>query len=271
MRLFRFFKKGSPLKIPLFLIFSLTVFTSFYFFQKTSTPKSDECLFLENIMIRYGGLYVLLGSKPMIDFPIDSGFPETEEECARQYESYVSALKQGNLAAMNYSEYVDDCKNSFHRHHRRLWNAWRTKMSEYLGPCYLFLSESFRGREFGYFINIPSLLLTLKRYYPEFVEANGGPFDSEQMVAQIGNPDSPFWTKLFQSSYHSGLLLGYGKRNAFLFGCEQQGKKFMLPRFSDLEKKLDAHVKKELEVKDLPLPEFCTFSLADEVMEKISK
>jgi hypothetical protein len=225
--------------------------------------KSDELKFLENVMIRSGGLYVLMGSKPMIDFPIDSGFPETEAECTQQYERDLLSFEH----SISYTKYLEACKSCRHLHHRSLWNAWEKQMNNYLGPCYRFVAVNLKGRTTGFFINIPSTLITLKTYYQEFAEVNGGSFSPEQVIDEIGNQDSLFWTKLFQSSYTIGLLLGYGKRNSFLFHCEQNGEKFILPRFVDLERKLAADSKRDVQVEDLPLPEFCTFCLGDEVME----
>lgn len=213
-------------------IFLLLVFGFSNFLIHKLVPKSDECLFLENVMIRYGGLYVLMGSKPLIDFPIDSYFPQS-----------------GNS-----------------RNPTRLWENWERIRKEYVGPYYRFGVVKLDSRRLGFFINIPTTIWTLKAHYQDFMEINGGPFDPERVVEEFGQENSSFWNQVFQSSYGNGLLLGYGTRNAFLFDYKSQ-EKILLPRFADIEGSFEIHTKENIKVSDLPLPGFCVFCLGDEIME----
>src|SRR3972149_6054614 len=60
------------------LICCLLLFSSCQRTIKEPLPERQLCrLFLEHLMIREGGLYTLLGSKPMTEFEINEGFPET--------------------------------------------------------------------------------------------------------------------------------------------------------------------------------------------------
>ena len=199
----------------------------------------------------------------MVDFYIDGGYPETEEEYRKDYAEYLE-----KDPALSYEDYRSRYKTALHNRHQRLWKAWEQRMSQYVGPCYRFIAfHSLLGtRKTGLFVNIPSTLLVLKQHYDEFVRINEGSFDPEEVIREISNEASPFWNRIFRSSYTIGLLLGYGKRNAFIFEWEQKNH-LCLPRYSDLERKLTTFSKKNVTVSDLPLPEFCTFSLGDEKME----
>lgn len=261
-------KKILQVRLFFFLFFVSAFCGVGYYFIPFSSNEED--LFLENAMIRNGGLYVLMGSKPMIDFPIDSGFPETEAESLQSYQTYLSHVRKEKspLRTMSYPEYLRECQKCAHLHHRKLWQCWKAKMDEYLGPNYRFFALERQGRKTGFFMSIPNMLMILKMNQEEFAKVYGEPFDPEQVLEEIEKPHSKFWSTLFQSSYTIGLLLGYGKRNALLFDLEQkEGKKWVLPRFADLKRKLMARSKKKIKVSDLPLPEFCTFCLGDEIME----
>lgn len=249
-----------------------SLFLSLLFHSCTDSKKSEECLFLENIMIRNGGLYVLMGSKPMVDFPIDSGYPETDEKCKEDYLEYLNGLKKENrkCQALDYESYRAMCKQSIYNHHHQLWNSWERAMGQYVGPCFRFVALkhiSAVQNKTGLFINIPNTLLVLEEYYNEFEKVAGGPFDPREVIDEISDENSHFWNKIFHSnSYIIGLLLGYGKRNSFIFAWEQKNN-LLLPRFSDMENKITTQIKRNITVADLALPEFCIFSLGEQVME----
>jgi hypothetical protein len=209
-----------------------------------------------------------MGSKPMIDFYIDSGYPETEEECKLDYTAYLNTLRKEKreVAAMDYEQYSSMCKKANYKHHRKLWDVCEQKLNEYVGPCYRFV----KAEKVGYFINIPITLLTLNEYYNEFSQVNGEAFTPEKVIHELSDQTSPFWNRIFQSSYAVGLLLGYGKKNSFIFSWEQKNN-ISLPRYVDLEHQLTAMNKIDVTVKDLALPSFCTFSLGDQVMENYKR
>jgi hypothetical protein len=215
------------------LILVPLIFSGLAYFLAPPLLKTNDQLFLENVMIRYGGLYVLMGSKPAIDFPIDSFFPETS--------------KQNPL---------------------ELWDNWNTHNHDWISSNYRFVAVKLNNERLGFFINIPSVVWTLKTHYQEFANISQTNFIPEQIIKEFGNEDSLFWSRIFQSSYANGLLLGYGKRNAFLFDYQNPNEKqILLPRFADIEGACIAHSKETVNVSDLPLPSFCTFCLGDEVME----
>lgn len=131
-------------------------------------------------MIRNQGLYVLMGSKPMIDFSLD---PRN-----------ITSLSPLNS-----------------------WDEWEEKMKNIVGPCFRFTSMNLNNHRFGLFINVPNVVCILKMHYQEFATINKGPFDPDAVIDEIGQENSNFWNQVLQSSLGNGLLLGYGKRNALLF------------------------------------------------------
>lgn len=240
----------------------------------SAPEKSEETLFLENVMIRERGLYVLMGSKPMSTFYIDSGFPETAEEVKPYYDQCLRG-ESGKRAdsADEYADFVQDCLSSKHLHHKYLWHAVGEKIQSSVGPCYLFVARKtpFGQRRInGLFINVPNTLYALKRYYHEFAEIYGQPFDPEAVLTEISREDSLFWSRMFASNYAQGLLFGYGGKNSFAF--EWQTKHGVsLERLAVEDQPLEPLTKKDVEVSDLSLPAISTYFLSDDVLEKYRK
>lgn len=231
-------------------------------------------MFLKNVMIREGGLFVLMGSKPMSTFPIDNGYPETEEESKKYYVEYLTLLKKENSSSLlTYEDFSEKCKNNIHLHTRSLWDTWQKRMKNYVGPRYQFVvrkSPFGQGRQGGLFINIPNTLLTLKCYYQEFAEIYGAPFDPEQVLNEIGNENSSFWEHIFQSNYAQGLLLGYGRNNSFAFSWQITNHLSFFP-ITNKEQQVEPLLKSSITLSDLPLPPICVYSVGDRVLANYKK
>jgi len=69
----------------------------------------------------------------------------------------------------------------------------------------------------GFFVNIAETALVLQENYPAFREVAGFDFDPFGQVLDFSNPESLFWKKVLKNKMLLGILLGYGKRNAYLF------------------------------------------------------
>jgi hypothetical protein len=263
---------ASRLKVKkiVYFLWKLKNFSAFLlllFCGCSSSEKSSELLFLENVMIREAGLYVLMGSKPMSTFEIDAGFPETEEEKKRYYRDYLRAQNSASKQSlMSYEQFSKQCDNSLHFHYKHLWETWQAKMLQEVGPCYLFVARKNpygERRKSGLFINVPHTLLTLKKYYQEFVEMNGAPFDPQQVLNEISDENSSFWEKAFHSNYTQGLLLGYGRKNAFAFSWQVENNIMA----SALPLLNEPTFKQDIAISDLQLPSVQVFSLGDEILE----
>lgn len=221
-------------------------------------------------MIREGGLYVLMGSKPMSTFEIDAGYPESEEEKLRSYQEYLGVLNResSRSAPMPYEDFSRQCDSSFHLHYRHLWAEWQARRQDNVGPCYLFVARKNpygEHRESGLFVNIPHTLLTLKKYYQEFAEVNGGLFDPQKVLDEISDERSSFWEKIFHSNYTKGLLLGYGRKNAFAFSW--QAENHITTPAVQAEPVCGELIKQSVTISDLQLPSVQVYSLGDDVLE----
>ncbi len=263
-----FFDKARTKKFSAVLIIFLIIFSGC-----ASYDKSEEVVFLENVMIREDGIYVLMGSKPMSSFPIeDGGFPETEDETKTSYELYLSEIQAGNLkeTPVCYEEFAEGCQSLVHLHHRKLWNLVQDRLKEYVGPRYRFVVRKNPfglRRRAGLFINVPNAILTLKRYYDEFERLYGRPFEPEHIVDEIADEESDFWTKVFSSNYFQGVLFGYGCQNSNEFDWRMKNALYS-PRLEIEGQELEPLIKKEINIRDLRLPNISVYSFADRKLEK---
>lgn len=242
----------------------------------SNSEKSDERLFLENVMIRENGLYVLMGSKPMCNFPINHGYPETEEERKKSYEDALSK-DGGENSYEDYENYSKDCQKLVHLHHRRLWDAWQKKMQDYVALRYKFVSRKIPNGDYedGLFINIASTLYVLKSHYEDFAKIIGMHFDPNIILNEIGDNNSSFWEKAFQSHYLMGLLFGYGKRNAFLYNWGVESgisiPKVKIKDQRDIDQIVEISFKKNVKLSDLRLPLFGVYSVDDSTIARYRK
>lgn len=227
-------------------------------------------------MIREGGAYVLMGSKPICTFPIeDGGFPETPDETQLAYELYLAEIKAGNLKEMptSYDEFAKGCQNSVHLHHKMLWNLVNERLKEYVGPRYRFVVRKNpfgQRRRAGLFINIPNAILILKRYYQDFEKVYGASFDPENILDELGKEESIFWNRVFASNYLQGLILGYGRQNSSEFDWKMRNN-IVTQRLERKGQEIEPLGKANITISDLPLPKFSIYSVDDRKLEKYSR
>lgn len=236
-------------------------------------------------MIRDGGIYTLLGSKPMTEFDITDILDETEEEMARTYEEIKNYLKEhvsSNSSTLpTFEEYVKKC--NLHRDEykfrdsKKLWDAWLKTYGTVSTPSYkLFAWEG--DFTVGLFINVPFLIHTLKKYHREFSQITEIESETDKILSTIEDKNSTFWKKVFTNHYLHGLLLGYGEKNAYLFNWVRTEtlplESISMLRFPELSR-LDQHAKqtfkKKISIEDLPIPYFVSFEINDEEVERYSK
>ena len=255
--------------IYFFSIIGFLGFLSLFFYSHTS-EKSEDLLFLENVMIREGGLYVLMGSKPMVSFDVKSSNPETIEEYQKHLE-YVK-IKYPKNRIETFEEYKISNRLDKHIQYSELWENWRTKMKNYVGPHFQFVTRRYpfgenrseRRNLEGLFINNCSLLYVLTAHYAEFEKVFGMPFDPKKVLDDISNINSTFWERVFRDQYTQGLLFGYGSRNSFNFSWQIENDfPFAIRYFQDIVPLL----KKQVKVSDLRLPPISLYFLGDSVLE----
>ncbi len=257
-----------------FSITGLVGFLSLFFYFNTS-EKSEELVFLENVMIREGGLYVLMGSKPMVSFDVRSGILETAEEYQKHLE--YAKIKYPEDRIETFEEYKISHKLDKHIQYSELWEDWKTKMKNYVGPHFQFITRrapfgenlSERRNLEGLFINNCSLLYVLTVHYSEFEKVFGAPFEPKKVLNEISDPNSIFWERAFRDQYTQGLLFGYGSRNSFIFSWQIENDfPFSIRYFQDISLLIKTKFdKKKVNVSDLLLPPISLYFLGDPVLE----
>jgi hypothetical protein len=217
-------------------------------------------------MIREGGLYVLMGAKPMCIFDVSSALPETEEQYLENYPKYLRYLQESRpeMRPFSYEEYKASYEENEYLHVAKLWQHWKSKMHEVVGPHYSFVVRKIEGEPIGFFINTCSLLYILTYHRAEFEDICGLTFEPEQMLQEIEDQHSEFWQKAFASDYSKGLLFGYGPRNSFTFSWQTINK---LPFPKRIFQDIEPLSKKDISVFDLKLPSICMYSLGDPILE----
>ena len=257
-----------------FSVTGLVGFLSLFFYFNTS-EKSEELVFLENVMIREGGLYVLMGSKPMVSFDVRSGIPETAEEYQKHLE--YAKIKYPEDRIETFEEYKISNRLDKHIQYSELWEDWETKMKNYVGPHFQFVTRRYpfgenlseRRNLEGLFINNCSLLYVLTVHYSEFEKVFGAPFEPKKVLEEISDLNSIFWERAFRNQYTQGLLFGYGSRNSFNFSWQIENNfPFAIRFFQDISLLIKTKFdKKKVNVSDLLLPPISLYFLGDPVLE----
>lgn len=251
-------------------------FLHLFFLIGCSQPKSNkslEQLFLENVMIREKGLYVLMGSKPLSCFEVKDIYSMSTAKFA--YQQYQ---KENPNSQISFEEFQKQRKSSLPQLPLRLcfeklWNHWNEKINSSISPCYQFVSRKspFNPEvNFGLFINVPSTTYVLKKNYDSFSEITGISFDPFTILNEISNNDSLFWERVFHSHYLMGLLFGFGERNAFFFDWGAQHNAFPpdQQRLELSDKRFVDENKTNVSCADLKLPLFGSFTIEDPCLEK---
>jgi hypothetical protein len=182
-------------------------------------------------MIRNYGLFVLMGSKPMVWFGIQ---------------------KEGGCF---WSEEIGD-----------YWETWKKDSTHLLGPCYAFVED--KNGKSAYFMNIPHVFSIVNQFYVQFVQVVGKNFSPVGAARELMRPGrSEFWEKVLDNHYLKGLLLGYGPRNASNFFWAHKND-FILPSNYLFQKDSTSHWRPTISYKDLPLPIMTIYTLSDTVLEQ---
>ena len=258
-------------KIRLSLAFFLILFI--FLFAQCSSPKSNippakytiteaervwiknffRCLLFENM-----GAYVLYGSKPVSISCIEE--PLSEEEKA-EWNAYFDSLSEEEkrkieFVKKKYCDYADDYKKLEEI-------KLKLPINQYLFgrfPC-----KSSDKVDFALFINIEMTLRILLEYYEDFRRVLGYDFDPFQVVFEVENRDSKFWNRIMSNHALVGILLGYGRDNAWFFEWKMKNKKSE-GRLGNFVRSLPSIVYEERDIddptpSDFTLPIFGSYGL----------
>jgi len=257
-------------KVIATMVFLLFIFVSPYLTKK---EKSLETLFLENVMLREWGLYVLMGSKPMSEFRVNKSCPYEEGDIRSRYLRYVETLNGltdfiWDIPTL--SEYRFQCKSAKHQHSDRLWDAWRRQESHRASSKFLFIVRTDKGYTGGFFINVPRTIAVLERHYSSFSEVYGKAFEPDLVMKEIRNSESPFWSAVINDHVTFGLLFGYGERNSRRFSTYVNGEidDFSQEGMPDIDMMIFLQEEKNISLSNLTTPIFRSFLEKDPVHEQ---
>lgn len=241
--------------------------------EQKSHTKDQTTIFLENLMIREGGLYTLLGSKPVTIFNINMSFPEEDHEIIQYYNSIRSESTCEASAIPSIEDFRIECKKlaNSHMNRKKLWILWKERPHKTLSRRFIIDSRTceFGEEAMGLFINVPLLEYTLVDNFELFERETQVIFDPYSVVNEIFDASSPFWNKVFSNHFLLGILLGYGKKNSFIFSCNSKVETEVISSLNEIQK-TNVQLSENVSISDLQPPMFLSFAIYDEEIQKYS-
>lgn len=114
------------------------------------------------------------------------------------------------------------------------------------------------------FVNVKQTVCVLEDYYDAFSSLVGFEFDPLEVVLEM-KQGSRFWDRLKESRNHYlwGLLYGFGEKNAHAFHQKYSGKGDKMVEYCSYQEEVDVP-----SIKELLIPWFVSFSREDPVIQK---
>ena len=234
--------------------------------ELTSEERIWMTKFFTEILLEQHAIYTLWGSKPISLIIIDE---YTNEEVDAYYNS-LSEEEKKNIVTLIDAVY-DFPEN---------WRKWEKISSRFPTKKFLFFKSNLHKdprATFIYFVNILNTAFVIEDHYALFRKTVGFDFNPLEVVLEITNKDSKFWKKAINSALLSGILFGYGKKNALTFHWKHFDHPSNCANFLDSYKHresnpLPSSQRKEFySIQNFPIPSFISFDDNDEVVEKYKK
>ena len=198
-----------------FLMLSQILFLSTLFFSGCTTKKIEvdpddrEKIhsFLNQLLFVNSSVYTLFGEKPISDMVIFIG---AEDEIVKLTDADMIELTEEERKNMHpWDESLIDN-----------WKIWKRYVDKIDSKNFIFnerLSIFSQSHLIYSIFNIKLVKEILCKYRKEFEKQTGGPFDSDKVISEYKDPESPFWEKIYTDHYLSGLLYGFGEENITYF------------------------------------------------------
>ena len=178
------------------------------------TPEEETRLnrFFSSLLFENYGAFVLFGSKPLCEMMlVDSAVLEIQQQ---NYLDKMSQERDGENFGYEFNHNpIED------------YEVWK-KISQKARPTRYLLVANSEGDQSGtyslFLVDIQKTALVLEENYEIFKKVAGQDFHPLSIVFELENPNSQFWSKVFQLENHltKGLLFGFGKKNSILFSWE---------------------------------------------------
>lgn len=208
------------LPISFFLIFTTCSSPTKPSFQsKKFTITKEEKIwlreFFQALLFEDPGVYVLYGTKPMSWAILSKSY--TQEEKAQMMAWYES------LSAEEKAKYIVRAdRPDFHENFQK-WQEIKHRF-----PITQYLFGTFPSRyphvveDSLFFVNIEQMVRTLLKNYSDFRRVLGYDFDPLKVVFEIEDRDSKFWKEVIHNHALLGILLGFGRDNAWFFEWDRK-------------------------------------------------
>lgn len=167
--------------------------------------------FFRDLLFENDGAYTLFGTKPLSMSFIEE--PLSEKEKA-EWDAYYQSLSEEEKSKLMVRKKRHDFSSNYQK-----WQAIKHRF-----PIRQYLFGTFRldeKTEALLFVNVEMTLRSLLENYEDFRRVLGFDFDPFQAVFEVEKSDSPFWRKVATEGHALlGILLGYGRDNAWFFEWE---------------------------------------------------
>ncbi len=219
-----FKKKSNQPRLSLKYFFALFIFI---FLTQCSTQKNEPIPsskysisqeeriwlmeFFRDLLFEHDSAYTLYGTKPVSISFVEE--PPSEEE-RTEWKSYFESLSE--------EEKIKIMTRRARYDYQANYEKWQKIKDRFQINQYLFGSFPLNDRvESILFVNIEMTIRTLLEYYEDFRRVLGFDFDPFQVVFEVEDRSSLFWNKVTNRGHALlGILLGYGRDNAWFFEWE---------------------------------------------------
>jgi hypothetical protein len=176
-------------------------------FVLTEEEKTSLKEFFRDLLFKNPGAFTLFGTKPISTSCLYEPLSEEEKEKQKAFYDSLSEEQKATLHKKRYDFEANYQKWQEIKH--------RFPISQYLFGT--FPSPCEEKTHILLFVNIETTLRTLLKYYEDFRRVLGYDFDPFQIVFEVENVDSKFWNAILHNHALQGILLGFGRDNAWFF------------------------------------------------------
>lgn len=183
--------------LTFFYLFSCSMQESSIYFTNKEKEQFEDLF--KNLMLAETGIYTLFGLKPITVISLDLFSQSTGEENREGY--YTIEMKYCLMDS---------------------WNRWESKSQKLPIKNFLFFKRKIDLMENGYdgfFVNLVETKKILEQYNSIISEEVGFTFNPNEVMKELQDEDSKFWSAVFQTESHvsKGLLFGASLENAVHF------------------------------------------------------
>lgn len=222
--------------------------------------------FFRELLFKYPGAYTLFGTKPISSSCV---YHLTEED-KQELQEYYTSLSEEKRSKMRKRKYDYDAN----------YEKWQKIKDRF--PIRQYLFGSFPSLfddtvEIVLLVNIEETLRVILNDYEDFRRVVGHDFDPLEVVFEVENKNSEFWQTVMQHHALQGILLGFGRDNAWLFYWEMLTKEDKGPTRNFLAslplKCADNANIEDYNPQNFPLPAFGVYGLHPntQLIEKYKK